>query len=122
LLSEADIQFINPFLVTLTELTVLIPSWIRLFIFAPEKLKGDAFLLELLVKIVQGRHPTILWSDGLSGRKKKVLKLSIIEIGREGPTQPCSLSSLKIVFGGASRNTTTLSDLPFGKANFLVES
>jgi hypothetical protein len=93
-----------------------------LFIFAPEKLKGDTFPLEFLVKIIQGRHPTILWSDGLSGRKKKVLQLGIIEIGRKGPTQPCSLNPVKIVFDGASRNSTTLSNLPFGEANFLVES
>jgi hypothetical protein len=86
----------------------------RLFIFAPEKLKGDTFLLELLVKRVHGRHPTILWRDGVNGREKEVLKLSIIEIGRKGPTQPCSLDPVKIVFDSASGNPTTLSNLSFG--------
>ena len=81
-LSEADIQIIHPVLITLAELAVLIPFWVGLFILAPEKLKRDAFPFEFLVKIIQGKHPNFLWSDRLSGRKKEVLQLSIIEISR----------------------------------------
>jgi len=55
-------------------------------------------------------------------REKEIFKLSIIEIGRQGPTQPCSLGTVEIFFDGASGNVTTLGDLSFGKANFFVES
>jgi hypothetical protein len=75
-----------------------------------------------LVQIIQGRHPTFLWSDRLNEREKQVLKLSIIEIGRQGPIQPCSLGTVKIFFDGASGNVTTLGNLSFGEANFLMES
>jgi hypothetical protein len=44
-LVEAGIELLGPLMIEVAELTVLVPFRILLFVFMPEKLKSDPFLL-----------------------------------------------------------------------------
>jgi len=94
-LTEGDIELFDPLAVTVAELAILISLGVVPFVLVPQKLEGDSFSLELLEKVVHGRHVAPLLRDRkLVVREKKSLKAGIIEGRIQGPGETGQLSPL----------------------------
>jgi hypothetical protein len=103
-LTETEIQFLDPLLVVVAETTVLVAVGIGFLVLVPQKLKGHALFLELLIKILHGGHLALLLSDRRDGRIKLVFEGSFIEVSGKGPTQPHPLRSVQVILNRASAN------------------
>jgi hypothetical protein len=84
-LVEADIEFLDPLAIAFTELAVLVPIGVGLFIFVPQELKGNPFSFALPVKIFHGGHLALFWGNQWDGREKAVLQSGIVHLRRKWP-------------------------------------
>jgi hypothetical protein len=103
-LTETEIQFLDPLLVVVAEAAILVAVWIGFFVLVPQKLKGHALSLELLIKVLHGGHLALFLSNTRDGRIKPVLKGSVIELSGKGPTQPRPLRSVQVILNRTSAN------------------
>jgi hypothetical protein len=79
-LSEAGSKLLGPVMVNPAKLTILVALRILLLVLLPEKLKRPPLLLQLLVKILRGRHLTLFLNNRMRGRKKKMLQRGFIQL------------------------------------------
>jgi hypothetical protein len=110
-LAKAGIQFFGPLMVKTAELAVLVPLEILLLVFMPEKLKRHPFLLQLLMKILQGRHLTLFLRNTMNGREQPMLQRGLIKLQRKRPTHSCSLSPVNVISDRTPANIKTLGNL-----------
>ena len=103
-LTQAEIQFLDPLLVVVAEPTVLVAVGIGFLVLVPQKLKGHALSLELLIKVLHGGHLALFLSNTRDGRIKPVLEGSVIELSGKGPTQPRPLRSVQVILNRTSAN------------------
>src|SRR3989339_432074 len=121
-LSKADIQFACPLAITIAELAVLISTGIAFLVFRPEKLEGNPFLFQFLVKVLHGRHNPLICVYMCGRRKQQTFHGGIVKIVGQRPGKPLELCSIQIIFDGAPGNVTTLGNLTFGEPFLQLQS
>jgi hypothetical protein len=62
-LTETEIQFLDPLRVVVAEPTILVTIGIGFLVLVPQELKGYTLFLHLLIKVLHGRHLMLLLSD-----------------------------------------------------------
>jgi hypothetical protein len=67
-LTETEIQLSDPLLVVVAEPAVLVALGIGLLVLVPQKLKGHTLFLQLLIKVLHGRHKTLFLINTRDGR------------------------------------------------------
>jgi len=111
ILAKTGIQLLGPLTVETAELAVLVPFRIPLLIFMPEKLKRHPFLLQLLMKILRGRHLTLFLRNSMETRKEPMFQGSFVQFRRKRPTESCPLGSVKVISNRTPANIKTLGNL-----------
>jgi len=122
LLTKTGVELISPFVVEATELTILVAIRIALLVLIPEELQRHSLFLELLVKVLQGRHLALLGGDRNPARKESMFQGNFIQVRRKGPAEPRLLSTIQIVMNRASTNPQTLSDFSGGEVLLVVKT
>jgi len=110
-LPKAGVQFFGPLMVKTAELAVLVPFEILLLVFMSKKLKRHPFVLQLLMKILRGRHLTLFLRNTMHEREQPVLQRGLIKLRRKRPTHSCSLSPVKVIPDRTPANIKTLGNL-----------
>jgi hypothetical protein len=73
--------------IAVAELAVLIAFGVGLSVLVPQKLKGNSFSLQLLVKVVHGRHRALAGRERSFVREEPVFKSRMIQGGVKRPRQ-----------------------------------
>ena len=122
-LPQHHVQSALPFAVKLAVPTVGVAQRIGLLVLFPQKLKGDILAaLQFLVNRRAVRQATLLGRRDRRRWKQAPLQRHVIQIGRQGPTQPRRFQPLKIPLDGASAHLADRGDLPWDKVGFKVEA
>jgi hypothetical protein len=121
-LTKAGVQFFGPLMVETAELAVLVPFRILLFIFMPEKLKRHSLLLQLLMKILRGRHLPLFLRNSVEGREEPMFQGSFIQFRRKRPTESCPLDPVKVLSNRTPTDIKTLGNLSGRETLFVMQT
>ena len=112
-----------PFAVDLAVPAVGVAKRIRLLVLIPQKLKGYVLpALQFFVNRSAVGQATLLGRRDRQRRVQAPLQSHVIQIGRQGPTQPRRLQPFKAPLDGASAYLADRGDLPRDELRFKVEA
>jgi hypothetical protein len=121
-LAKTGIEFPGPLMVEAAELTVLVALRIGFLVLQPKKLKRNTLFLQLLVKILRGRHLAFLLRHRGCNRKQSRLQGAFIEVEGKRPVQSGLLGSVQVIVDRASTDTEAFGYLSGRKTFFMMES
>jgi len=121
-LTKAGIQFFGPLMVETAKLAVLVPFRILLFIFMPEQLKCYPLLLQLLMKILRGRHLPLFLRNSMEGREKPMFQGSFVQSRRKRPTESRPLGPVKVFSNRTPTDIKTLGNLSGRETLFVMQT